>query len=362
MRSGVVSKWFNRGQPICGLWTRSALDELGHETYVLARPTKENRKKPEFIARDDVWGAQERVTEASSYDIPITEYEAFVAENGLELLFCDQNYQFEELAELRRRTGVKVVGRFVWEQFAPKHVDGAKQAYDVIFSVTRAERERYGGLGIDSPYIPWGCHPEVTGLVPERPNGELTRFIFPGGFLGHRKPLAEVVRGFAATTDPSLRLLIKAQLDRRELRAIDEAGGGDERIETLIADQPRLEHLQIFANQHVCVSPSRWEGLGVPLYEATGFGMPIITNDDPPMNEVVEDGLNGILVASHRDGEARSGIPAFTPDVASLAEAFERLGDPSVRARMEEGAREMRGRRSWSRTVAGFRDLVERAS
>jgi glycosyltransferase involved in cell wall biosynthesis len=360
MRIGVVTKWFNRGQPICGLWTRSALDELGHETFVLARPTKENRKKSEFIARDDVWGEQQGVTEASSYDIPLEEYEAFVADNALEILFFDQNYQFEQLAELRRRAGVKVIGRFVWEQFAPKHVEGAKHGYDVVFSVTLAERERYRALGLETPFVPWGCHPEVTEIVPDRPNGEVTRFIFPGGFLGHRKPLQEVIEAFALTSEPSLRLLVKAQLDREQLRAIEVAGGGDERIEALVADQPRREHLQLFANQHVCVSPSRWEGLGVPLYEATGFGMPIITNDDPPMNEVVEDELNGILVGSHRDGEARSGIPAYRPDVPGLARAFERLGDPAVREQMEAGAREVRERRAWSHTVEGFGQLVDR--
>jgi 1,2-diacylglycerol 3-alpha-glucosyltransferase len=362
MRSGVVTKWFNRGQPICGVWTRSALDELGHETFILARPTKENRKKSKFIARDDFWGRQENVTEASSYEIPITEFEQFVNDNGIEILWFDQNYQFDELVELRRRTGVKVVGRFVWEQFSEEDVEGAKRAYDAVFSVTRAEQERYRALGMETPFVPWGCHPEVTKVEPKRPNGAVTRFIFPGGFLGHRKPLREVIEGFAATTNPNLRLLVKAQLDRTQLKSITEAGRGDERIETLVVDQPRAEHLQTFANQHVCVSPSRWEGLGVPLYEATGFGMPIITNDDPPMNEVVEDDLNGILVSSHRDGEARSGIPAFRPDVGSLTVAFERLGDPAERERMEAGAREMRERLSWSRSVEGFRALVESVS
>ncbi|HVH17422.1 MAG TPA: glycosyltransferase, partial [Myxococcota bacterium] len=62
------------------------------------------------------------------------------------------------------------------------------------------------------------------------------------------------------------------------------------------------------------LAPSRWEILGLHLYEATAFGMPVITNDNPPMNEVIEDGLNGILVDGVEDGHARSGVPAFAPD------------------------------------------------
>ena len=56
------------------------------------------------------------MTEASSFETPAKEYIDWAEENKLELIHCDQNYQFDELAELRR-SGVRVVGRFVWEHF-----------------------------------------------------------------------------------------------------------------------------------------------------------------------------------------------------------------------------------------------------
>ena len=73
--------------------------------------------------RDDVWD-QPGVTEGSSYDIPAGEYDAWVEANGIEVVFCDQNYQFDEIRRLRER-GVRTVGRFVWEHFAAEHVEGA---------------------------------------------------------------------------------------------------------------------------------------------------------------------------------------------------------------------------------------------
>ncbi len=88
--------------------------------------------------------------------------------------------------------------------------------------------------------------------------------------------------------------------------------------------------------------------------------MPIVVNDNPPMNEVVTDGENGLLVPGIQDGTAKSGIPAFSPDVAELARAFERLADPELRARLAEGARRKREELSWARTVDGFRGLLER--
>ena len=84
----------------------------------------------------------------------------------------------------------------------------------------------------------------------------------------------------------------------------------DQRIELLIDDRTTDEHLQLFAANDVCLGPSRWEGLGPALYEAIAFGMPQITNDSPPMNEAIADGVNGLLVASTPTARRRrSGIP-----------------------------------------------------
>jgi glycosyltransferase involved in cell wall biosynthesis len=35
----------------------------------------------------------------------------------------------------------------------------------------------------------------------------------------------------------------------------------------------------------VCVQPSHWEGIGLPLLESQASGMPLVTTDAAPMNE-----------------------------------------------------------------------------
>ena len=127
----------------------------------------------------------------------------------------------------------------------------------------------------------------------------------------------------------------------------------------MLSDQPREEHLRTFAACDVCLALSRWEGLGLPLYESIAFGMPVITNDKPPMNEAIIDGVNGILVASRPDGHAGSGIKAYKPKVNSLSTAIESLGDPELRAQLSDGARKIRdGERRWSHTVEGMAGLI----
>jgi 1,2-diacylglycerol 3-alpha-glucosyltransferase len=356
MRIGIVSKWFDRGQPVVGRYLRSAFEELGHQTFVLARPKKGRGPRPGALDRDGVWD-QPGITEASDFKVSLAEYEDWVAANGIDAVFCDQNYQFAELAALRRG-GTKVAGRFVWEHFADEHVAGALEGYDLVYSMTRAEQERYRGWGIETPYVQWGCHPELTSIEPHR-DADVVRCIFPGGFIGHRKPVLDVVEAFANTEHPRLRLLVTAQVNRR----LEEAGAiaaGDPRIEIELEDLPRLAYLERFAACDVCLAISRWEGLGLPLYEALAFGMPVITNDVPPMNEPIEHERNGLLVRSYPDGHAKSGITAYRPEVDDLAAAIERIADSEVHARLSAGARETRERLSWSRTVDGMGALVDR--
>ena len=118
------------------------------------------------------------------------------------------------------------------------------------------------------------------------------------------------------------------------MKMVKGAARADARIDWVFDDLPDAEHKRLFAAADVCLAPSRWEGLGLHLYEATAFGMPIITNDNPPMNEVVRDGENGLLVRGIEAEEpADSGIPAYDPDVDELAAAIERLARPGVACR-----------------------------
>jgi glycosyltransferase involved in cell wall biosynthesis len=378
MRIGVVTKWFNRGQPVVGRHTRSALDALGHETFVLARPKKERGPQPGALSRDDVWD-QPGVTEASQYDIPLADYTEWIEREQIDVILCDQNYGWDELAGLRSR-GVTVIGRFVWEHFTRDHVEETKRAYDVVFSMTHAEQERYREMGLETPYVPWGCHPdliEVGRTVRQTsspiPHGvergtfegeEAVTFVFTGGFLGRRKPLEPVLEAWALVKSQRARLVVKAQVERARLAHAEEAAAADGRIELRIADEPTRQHLESVASADVTLSPARWEGLGLPLYEAVAFGQPAITNDVAPMNEITRHEVNGLLVPSEPDGTARSGIAAHAFDPRQMAAAIDRLTeDDELRMHLSAGAVVLRdGERAWDHTVSGFEALLEMAA
>jgi glycosyltransferase involved in cell wall biosynthesis len=363
VRVGIVSKWTASGQAVVARQIRSALDELGHDTFVLARPGSGPRAQLAAEGpRDPVWD-QPGVTDASAHEIPLVEYREWARVNALEAILFDENYQFDEVRALRE-DGIRTIGRFVWEYFGEEHVEPAKAAYETIYSLHRAEVERYGTLGIDSPYVQWGIHPELLEAAAEASSrqqaagsGSVVRFYFPGSFLGRRKPVRKVIKAFKRAQGEQLRLLINAQVPRND-EMLRDAAGADPRVELMLEDEPEEEHRRRFASCDVCLAPSRWEGLGLPLYEATAFGLPIVTNDKPPMSEMVLDGRSGILVPSEQNGEARSGIPAWDPDVPALTAAIERLGDRGELERMAAGVAELREQRAWGRTVEGLAALL----
>jgi glycosyltransferase involved in cell wall biosynthesis len=389
MRVGICAFWFNRGQGVVARQLRSALDQLGHETFVLGRPTKESFPMPQEARGDDVWAA-EGVTSASNFFIPAEELVGWAEEAGLDVCFFDQNYEIGAIAALRA-SGVRTIGRFVWERFSDEHVEPAKRAYDLVYSLTRAEQERYAGMGIETPYVQYGIHPEYFEITPHRGTGRaaedspgatsnvdpaagalagpggtgraaedspgVVSFHYHAGLLGKRKPFKEVINAFSATRQPELKLIVKAQIERR-MKFLERAVRKDPRVELVLEDLPTDVHLQMFADADVCMAPARWEGLGLHLYEAIAFGQPIVCNDDAPMNELVVDGVNGILVPSHDDGLANSGIPARTVDIDALTEAISRLADPDLRAELSAGALRTRDERNWDRTVADFAALL----
>ncbi len=225
--------------------------------------------------------------------------------------------------------------------------------------MTACEVERYRTLGLETPRVPWGIHPELI-REPVEGDPDVVRLFFPGGFMSKRKPLEPTLKAFRKAKGADLRLVVKAQVERG-VDSVRDAARKDERIEVIAEDLPTDEHLRLFASADACLAPSRWEGLGLHLFEATALGLPIVTNDNPPMNEVVEDGRNGLLVrgrpSKHRP---RSDIGSFDPDRRALTKAIESLRDPDLRARLREGAIARREELSWDRTVEALGRLITR--
>ena len=163
MRVGSVSKWFATGQAVVSRQIRSALDELGHETFVLAKQGKGPRRAAGAGRRPGLGPARGHAR--SEADIPLDEY------RGLGRRQRARGRAHRPERPVRRDRGAArraACGRSAASSgraSPPEDAEPAKAAYDVIYSFTRAEQERYRGFGIESPLLTWGCHPELVALA-----------------------------------------------------------------------------------------------------------------------------------------------------------------------------------------------------
>jgi 1,2-diacylglycerol 3-alpha-glucosyltransferase len=377
MRIGFITYWFNRGQAVIGRSLRDSFAERGHRTFVLARPTKDKFYYPGYIADDGAWN-RDRVTAAAHQTPTFEEIRDWVEKERIEAIHCDQNYGFDALARIRAM-GVRTVGRFVWEAFARDHVEGALGAFDTIYSFTRCEQRRYRDLGIDSPFVPFGCDPRLAAFRGHQ-KGRGVTFFYSGGFLSRRKPSGALVEAFRRTRNPDLRLVVKTQRAFRMTdfvraetprdfakrdrfydwaeAAVRDLAAVDPRIRSITDDVLEQRYLELLAGAHVCAMPSRWEGLGLHLYEAIALGIPLLVSDIPPVNEIAVHGVNAYVGPAHCVGTARSGIGAYEPDVEALTEAFERLADPELRDHLAEGARRTAAALDWRVTIDGLERLL----
>lgn len=115
----------------------------------------------------------------------------------------------------------------------------------------------------------------------------------------------------------------------------------------------------LYDEGEVCVQPSRWEGVGLPLLECQAAGMPLITTDAAPMNECRP--LRSIAPSDWAWGYLCDGQPVPVPAIAPAALAGavrglygQDISEASLRSR-DWVSRE----RSWKCAIDRWRRLFQ---
>jgi len=123
---------------------------------------------------------------------------------------------------------------------------------------------------------------------------------------------------------PSVRLIFVGDGPERQALQTQADALGIARAVVLAGVQTDVN--PFLAAADVFAFPSVGEGLGIALMEAMATGLPVVASRADGIVEVVEDGVDGLLVAPG--------------DPVPLAEALGRLaGDPALRRRLGEAAR-----------------------
>jgi len=209
------------------------------------------------------------------------------------------------------------------EDYAPRATASVRQrlglrGHRVILYVGRLERLKGADTLIEA----------VARLVC-RPGFEDVRVLLVGGDSGDGLRQADHPAG-----------------ERGRLEALAAELGVAERLRFL-GPVPHTELAELYAVADVCAVPSLTESFGLVALEAQASGTPVVAAAVGGLLDIVEDGVTGYLVSSHRDP-------------AAYAEYLARVLDDTVlRLSMGDSARGRAAQLTWARSVDRLQALYD---
>jgi glycosyltransferase involved in cell wall biosynthesis len=170
--------------------------------------------------------------------------------------------------------------------------------------------------------------------------GQKRVLAFTGRLVPH-KGLDALLRALAALPDDVALLVVGRGPTLPSLTSLAHRLGVEERVRFCpgVSDEELPRFLRA-ADLFVFPSQNRLEGFGLAVAEAMAAGLPVVIADMPGVREVIEPGVEGLLVE-----------PLLVSDVVAKVRSL--LDDPERRARMSTAARRRAEERYAVRVVAG---------
>jgi glycosyltransferase involved in cell wall biosynthesis len=153
----------------------------------------------------------------------------------------------------------------------------------------------------------------------------------------------------------NIKLIVKTQEFRKSLgiELIE-----DDRVIVINKDMNEQDYITLMSSCHVCLAPRKWEGLGLLLSKAVSVGLPVISSNIPPINEVIIDGFNGLLVDVRKDGAAPSGIMKSKPNFRHISRSIEEIAGEEKLIEMNLNTIKRRNELSWDYTIQDVEKII----
>ena len=214
------------------------------------------------------------------------------------------------------------------------------------------EKIRVLAWPLSSSFLEMANHPATLPLPPSFPSGRVILTVGRWAASERYKGVDDLIRA-AAQLRPSFPGLQMVAVgdgdDLPRLRQVAAEAGATELVHFL-RDLSREQLAACYAQADIFALPSSGEGFGLVFLEAMAFGKPVVGASCGGTTDVVEDGVNGLLVPTHN------------PD--ALAGALGRLlASDSLREQLgRRGAELVRSRYSFEVFVSCLETILERCS
>jgi 1,2-diacylglycerol 3-alpha-glucosyltransferase len=291
MNIGIVTTWFERGAAVVSKQYMESLQDK-HNVFIYARGGESYAKgNPDWDFPNVTWGAK-TFFQTNGTPISKKDFKKWIKQNSIDILFFNEQQWW-----------IPVIWAKEWGITVGSYIDYYTEEtvpffalYDFLICNTKRHYSAFD-WHINCFYVPWGTNIDL--YIPNNKIKDQDKLVFfnSAGHNPDRKGVGPLLLAFDKLSSDNVKLIIHTQVNLKkfypELSDIIEKLFNDNKLEVIkeTIGAPGIYHL---ADVYCYIS--KLDGIGLTVPEAISCGLPVIVPNHPPMNEFVQDAVNGKLV------------------------------------------------------------------
>lgn len=283
MNIGIITTWFERGAAYVSKLYYEALSGENN-VFIFARGGEKSEKgNPQWDKEYVTWG--QRLYECN---INPREFFSWIKKNKLEMLIFNEQQDFYILALTKKKFPNIKMGAYI--DYYKENTIPLFDIYDFVVCNTKRHYSAFEHHK-QSIYVKWGTDLEV--FKPNQRENEQISFFHSVG-MSPRKGTDILLDAFInGKLYQKSKLIIHTQVPIDKVTKYSEEDL--KQYPNILIINKTVPAPGLYYMGDVYVYPTRLDGLGLTMYEALASGMPVITSDFPPMNEVVDNSVGRLI-------------------------------------------------------------------
>jgi len=287
MRIGIVTTWFERGAAYVSRAYRDNLVKEGNEVYIYSRGGEKIKMT------GPMWHENYVTCGKNLFEDNIDERHFFkwITDCRLEAILFNEQKSFKIVALTKRQFPNIKIGAYI-DYYTEQTIEWYN-VYDFVICNTnrhmfamRAHPQKF--------YLRWGTDIDLFRNNRQR-SGQIVFFHSVG--MSARKGTDLLIHSFInGELYKNSKLVIHTQIPIEMVCPYKQCELSKYNIEVIqrTVTAPGLYHMG-----DIYVYPTKLDGLGLTMYEAMACGMPVITTDNAPMNEIITNDFGRLVDVSY---------------------------------------------------------------
>ena len=279
---GFVTTWLERGATYVTKTYMNLLRER-HNLFVFSRGGEYSEEKKTTSSDHITQGYRLRGTE-----IDWRQISKWIETNNIDVILFNEQNDIECLLKIKKRYPHVVIGSYI--DYYKEDTVSDFEVYDFLICNTK----RHYSVFSWHPnvfYIPWGTDIELFNYNVNVEASNKLKFFHSMG-MSPRKGTDTLIQAFinGKFYKENAELIIHTQKNIDHIISTENAKKYGSRIIQKEVPSPGLYHLG-----DVYVYPTTLDGLGLTIYEALSCGLPVITTNCAPLNEIINNEIGRLV-------------------------------------------------------------------